>query len=221
MGGLAGSLTELDLKSFVINLLVTALLAAALSLFYIRFGASVNNRKRFARNFLPLALTTMLIISIVKSSIALSLGLVGALSIVRFRSAIKDPEELTYLFFSIAIGLATGASQPLIAAVAFGAMLLVLFIQAFFSGKNLFKPSSPMHLHVSSHSKNLNEMCALIKNIFPAVEMRRVEEAGGKMTVSFLVEAETVEQVEKAREALKGLDPDAVFNFIEQRQISL
>ena len=50
-------------------------------------------------------------ISVVKSSLALSLGLVGALSIVRFRAAIKDPEELVYLFFCIAIGLTLGADR--------------------------------------------------------------------------------------------------------------
>ncbi len=62
-----------------------------------------------------LTVITLLVISIVKSSLALSLGLVGALSIVRFRTAIKDPEELIYLFFSIAIGLGMGqinAYQP-------------------------------------------------------------------------------------------------------------
>ena len=48
---------------------------------------------------------------IVKNSIALSLGLVGALSIVRFRAAIKEPEELTYLFLVIATGLGTGSGQ--------------------------------------------------------------------------------------------------------------
>ena len=53
-------------------------------------------------------MTTMLIITVVKSSLALSLGLVGALSIVRFRAAIKEPEELAYLFLTIAIGLALG-----------------------------------------------------------------------------------------------------------------
>ena len=47
----------------------------------------------------------------VKSSLALSLGLVGALSIVRFRAAIKEPEELIYLFLTIAAGLGTGAGQ--------------------------------------------------------------------------------------------------------------
>ena len=52
----------------------------------------------------------MLIIFVVKSSLALSLGLVGALSIVRFRSAIKEPEELTFLFLNIALGIGFGAN---------------------------------------------------------------------------------------------------------------
>jgi hypothetical protein len=62
-----------------------------------------------------LALVTTGVIAVVKSSLALSLGLVGALSIVRFRAAIKDPEELVYLFLCIGIGLALGAEQPLLA----------------------------------------------------------------------------------------------------------
>ena len=54
----------------------------------------------FGYNFLLITVTTMFIITIVKSSLALSLGLVGALPVVRFRSAIKEPEELAYLFLS-------------------------------------------------------------------------------------------------------------------------
>ena len=57
----------------------------------------------FFKNFTSLTLITTLIITVVKSSLALSLGLVGALSIVRFRAAIKEPEELVYLFICIAI----------------------------------------------------------------------------------------------------------------------
>lgn len=56
----------------------------------------------------------MLVITVVKSSLALSLGLVGALSIIRFRSAIKEPEELTYLFLAISLGLGFGANQTVI-----------------------------------------------------------------------------------------------------------
>ena len=94
-----------SLPSFVLSLVLAALLGVILGQAYIRFGQSLSNRRLFARNFLLLTVTTTLIISIVKSSLALSLGLVGALSIVRFRAAIKEPEELAFLFLAIAIGL--------------------------------------------------------------------------------------------------------------------
>ena len=67
------------------------------------------------RVFPLLTLVTTGVIAVVKASLALSLGLVGALSIVRFRAAIKEPEELVYLFLCISIGLALGAEQPDIA----------------------------------------------------------------------------------------------------------
>lgn len=96
---------QMPIGNFIINILIAALLAFILALIYRRFGNSLSNRKMFSANFVVLAVTTMLIISIVKSSLALSLGLVGALSIVRFRAAIKEPEELSFLFLTIAIGL--------------------------------------------------------------------------------------------------------------------
>ena len=68
---------------------------------------------------------------IVKSSLALSLGLVGALSIVRFRAAIKEPEELVYLFLIIAIGLGCGANQLIITSVG---IFFSLFIIMIYSG---------------------------------------------------------------------------------------
>ena len=64
-------------------------------------------------------MTTMLIITIIQQSLALSLGLVGALSIVRFRAAIKEPEELSYLFLCIAMGLGFGANQRIISIISF------------------------------------------------------------------------------------------------------
>jgi ABC-type branched-subunit amino acid transport system permease subunit len=96
---LTTSTPKVYLMQFVINLIIAALLAHFLKKIYIRYGKAVSNRARFASNFFLMVTTTMLIISIVKSSLALSLGLVGALSIVRFRTAIKEPEELAVLFF--------------------------------------------------------------------------------------------------------------------------
>ena len=72
----------------------------------------MSNREEFAQVFPFILLTTVLIISVVKSSLALSLGLVGALSIVRFRTPIKEPEELAYLFVAIAMSSVVGGLNP-------------------------------------------------------------------------------------------------------------
>lgn len=87
---------------------------------YVRFlyrkcSATASDADSITRVFPLLLMVTTAVIAVVKSSLALSLGLVGALSIVRFRAAIKDPEELVYLFLCIAIGLSLGAERPFIA----------------------------------------------------------------------------------------------------------
>jgi len=76
--------------------------------------------------FLLLIPTMVLIITVIKTSIALSLGLVGALSIIRFRTPIKEPEELAYIFIAIAIGLGLGANQVLATVVGFSVVAIVM-----------------------------------------------------------------------------------------------
>jgi len=85
---------------------------------YRRYARTISNREGFSAVFPLLTLAVILVIFVVKSSLALSLGLVGALSIVRFRAAIKEPEEIVYLFFCIAVGLALGAEYLPIAIAA-------------------------------------------------------------------------------------------------------
>ncbi|MCB9231516.1 MAG: DUF4956 domain-containing protein [Bacteroidia bacterium] len=218
---ISGSFQNTNWFEFSLNLLITAVLAGTLAWFYIKFGNSLSNRKRFARNFLPLALTTMLIITIVKSSLALSLGLVGALSIVRFRSAIKDPEELTFLFFTIGIGLAAGANQIVIAIVAFVVILIFLFVQAAINGKGVFKSTENMSVNISTSSKDMKAISDILSATFPLVELKRVDDSGDRMTISFVVEASSLAQIETARTKLMELDSASSLSFIEQRSIAV
>jgi uncharacterized membrane protein YhiD involved in acid resistance len=107
--------------SSIEQILLGFLLVVALSLMirwhYLHFSSVFANRSHLA-NILPLiAAVTLLVISVVKSSLALSLGLVGAMSIVRFRTPIKEPEELGYLFLAIGLGLGAGAGQFLATSV--------------------------------------------------------------------------------------------------------
>jgi hypothetical protein len=109
----AGMLNEINIStlSFVYALLSSTFSGLVLRSLYIRYGRSMNNREYFGNVFVLLGLTTCSVIVIVKYSLALSLGLVGALSIVRFRAAIKEPEELVFLFLVIALGISFGANQ--------------------------------------------------------------------------------------------------------------
>lgn len=101
-----------DLTSLLV---VGGLLALYLRFLYRRFSGSASGTDSVSRSFPLLLIITTAVIAVVKSSLALSLGLVGALSIVRFRAAIKEPEELVYLFLCIAVGLALGAEKFMLA----------------------------------------------------------------------------------------------------------
>ncbi|MDX2248754.1 MAG: DUF4956 domain-containing protein [Bacteroidia bacterium] len=207
---------SVNITDFLINLVVTAILGLLLRGFYIRFGNSASNRVRFASNFLLLGLTTMLIITIVKSSIALSLGLVGALSIVRFRAAIKDPEELTYLFLMISIGLAAGANQPLIAIVAFVFILGLLYLSKRISGGTSMRRDDNMYLNIFSDINDLTLFSEVLTKHLSYVELKRVDQTPAGLNLSFLVKAESLETIEKIRKELTALSPGTTFSMIDQ-----
>ena len=109
-----------------VNMLMGGALALYIGELYKRLGTSISNRDNFSGVFPMLTMVTVVIIFVVKSSLALSLGLVGALSIVRFRAAIKTSEELVYLFLCIGVGLALGAEHRLLAAVA--VVIVTIFV---------------------------------------------------------------------------------------------
>lgn len=143
--------STLHIEPFVISLLVGFIMALLLRWHFQKFGSTLSNRKEFGSIFPMLLLTIILIISVVKSSLALALGLVGALSIVRFRTPIKEPEELAYLFLVIGVGLALGAGQIFAAVVATGViMLCVAYVK---SGKKAKRQSG----HYLSLSWNPSE----------------------------------------------------------------
>lgn len=118
--------SEISLTLTIINFAFCIFFSLILREIFLRFSNISFNRTSIARNLVTLSCIVFVVIVIVKNSLALSLGLVGALSIVRFRTPIKEPTELIYLFFSIAIGLGFGSSQTLITSIL--SLLLFLYI---------------------------------------------------------------------------------------------
>ena len=103
--------SELGIFQWLLGLFLTLLLSYFIQYTYRKYSLSVSNLSHFTKIFIPFAISVFLIISTIKASLALSLGLVGALSIIRFRTAIKEPEQLIYLFILIGIAISSAANQ--------------------------------------------------------------------------------------------------------------
>ncbi len=202
------------IPEFLLNVLITTLLALVLGYVYVRFGSSLSNRKALAKTLVLVSLTTMLIITIVKSSLALSLGLVGALSIVRFRTAIKEPEELAYFFMSIAIGLGIGAGQLLATLVGAAG----LFIIALMMNRSKAKDISQNLIIQFSGNKSASEIekvVQILEEHCTQLELRRMDEGNESSEISFAVGFKNFTALLKAKENLQRAFPGVLFSFLE------
>ena len=210
---------KIPMTGYIVNLCLSAILSFVLSYVYIKYGTSLSNRRMFAKNFVLLTMVTMLVITIVKSSLALSLGLVGALSIVRFRAAVKEPEELSYLFFAIAIGLGFGAGQCLITIFAFFIIVGIIIIKSRFSK---FRDEQNLYLTITSHAPGkiaLEQIIEILKQYSQAVNMKRFDETKELIEASFLVEFSDFEQLNEIKSKLQMLNDSTRITFLDNKGI--
>lgn len=218
---LATQNTQFYLGSFALNLLITAVLMMLLSKIYIKYGRSLSNRKAFAENFLVLGITTMIVITIVKSSLALSLGLVGALSIVRFRTAIKEPEELSYMFMTIAIGLGLGANQTLITIVGFTLFYIFIFLRNLRRGDGA-QATHHLYLNIQCpmQGKDLLENINTILNKYSnGLELQRLDETKNLLDASFIVDFSDFQALNQAKKDLQNLNENIEIGFLDTQKV--
>jgi hypothetical protein len=203
-----------------INILLAALLSYLAGQVYIRCGSSLSNRKSFAGNLYIIAMVTTLVISIVKSSLALSLGLVGALSIVRFRTAIKEPEELAFLFIDIAIGLGMGANQQVTTAFA------VLIISSMIVGRFLVLKGSTQiydqayNLTISfarneSSPLTLDRVTEIVSRYCPRHSLKRFQSTNEIFDASYRVEFQDETRLSQLTENIASVDDSATVSFLD------
>jgi hypothetical protein len=205
------------LPKLVLSLGIAALLGVILGQVYIHFGHSLSNRRLFARNFLILVVTTTLIISIVRSSLALSLGLVGALSIVRFRAAIKEPEELAFLFLAISIGLGLGAGQALVTVVA---MIIILGLIV---TRSLFRQSTTqpnLYLTVTSPGAaklGAERILKALADVGATASLKRLDTTPESLEAAFLVDFKQVAHLEQFTNQLREISPEVRVSCLDDR----
>lgn len=209
--------------SLIINLVVGVGLAIALRWHFRVFGSTLSNREEFAQVFPFILLTTVLIITIVKSSLALSLGLVGALSIVRFRTPIKEPEELAYLFIAIAMGLGLGADQTIVTIVA---GLGILTVMALLKWNRADRASKNLYLSIDWRGQgdeqpkdHLDQLDSIITKYAKRSDLRRFDVRDGSVDVTYFLDVASSSDLSGMSDELRQQFPGIGVTFLDQNQL--
>ncbi|MHC4873324.1 MAG: DUF4956 domain-containing protein [Planctomycetota bacterium] len=210
--------TSISVKSTLIYIAISAVLSLIASWHFKRFGSVFSNREKFARILPATAMITTLVICVVKASLALSLGLVGALSIVRFRTPIKEPEELIYLFLSIAIGLGSGAGHWKLTPVAVIAILVILTIRAVMYKESVF---SNLYVMVSiptieGQKEPGEELIKMLQEKSVQADIRRLDCSKDETNIALQMACKDTSELFSVKKMVTEKFPDAAVSYIEQ-----
>jgi len=211
--------------NFVQHLLVTLVLTLLVKIVYTRFSTTISNKKEFSKNFVILGLTTCIVITIVKSSLALSLGLVGALSIVRFRAAIKEPEELAYLFLIIAIGLGAGAGQIIIITIGTIVSLTVIVFLYSLNTKEKDKINENLHFTISIDKKlskkDTDNLIRIIEEQVSHLELSSLNQSNKNLIINLILILKNTNNVTTLNEIILKNYPTANILLNKDHNIAL
>lgn len=205
-----------SIVGYITNIIICSLLLYLLSIIYVKYGKSISNRFQLSRVLILVGITTFIIISIVKSSLALSLGLVGALSIIRFRTAIKEPEELGYFFMAISIGLGLGANQLYPTIIGF-IVLVVIIILLNFKKFNNFSQNLLISLKVDEKDRSNigDQISSIVINNSNQVELKRLKYSEGLVNFNFLINVDSFDEIKKINDKLTSFDKNIEITFID------
>lgn len=197
----------LSVERVVVALLVTMVAAILIFCFYRLTFKGVVYTRNFNVGLVMTALVTALIILPISSNLLLSLGMVGALSIIRFRTPIKDPMDLIFMFWAIAVGLACGAGFYMVALV--GSPILGVFILGFTWVVRM--PGTEPYLLVVHHTREAN---ADVKKALPAhrVRSRTVTAAGVELILEVRMKAEETTKIDKLLK-IRGVKDAALVSY--------
>ncbi|WP_105617269.1 DUF4956 domain-containing protein [Vallitalea okinawensis] len=152
-----------------IEILVVALALSILIFITYRFTYSgVMYNRKFNISLVMITIVTTIVMIVIGSNIALSLGMVGALSIVRFRTAIKDPRDTSYIFWAIAVGLCVGTTNYAIAVM--GSLFLFIVLMVFNIGG--FGKEDRYVLIIRGNRVKEEEMMRCVFNAFKNSQLR-------------------------------------------------
>ena len=167
-------LSGLNLNTILLNNIVTIVIAFFIMLTYRLTYTGTAYSKKFNVSLGMITIVTTLIMSVISNNISLSLGMVGALSIIRFRAPVKDARDATFIFWGIAIGVACGVSQYLLAAISSVFVFLFLLVM------NQTHPEGKLLLIIKCSIEAQNKAQAAVEEYFSKSARLRMKNASAQ-----------------------------------------
>ena len=124
----SGVFDQYNISSILVALVAALALGILIFLVYRRFYTGVIYSRTFAVTLVGMTVLTCMVTLAISTTVVISRGMVGALSIVRFRTAVKDPMDLLYLFWAITTGITSGAGMYVLALIAAAIMILMIIL---------------------------------------------------------------------------------------------
>jgi len=210
-----GGVDDVSFLAIIFNFCLVLLMSFSLKYVYKNYSYSLTGKEHIAPVLPILSAIIFLVIVVVKSSLALSLGLVGALSIVRFRTPIKEPEELVYLFLAIAIGLGYGAGYSLVTST-LGILILIIF---FFTSKLKRGRNIPSEYNLvikwNEDSLSVNDVAEVIANLSQSLKLIRLDANDRMKSAVFSANLINPSSIDALIENLKDIDPLTEVSFYQ------
>ena len=120
--------SELSLQDITINIIMAAVLGFVIFLSYALSHRGTIYSRKFNASLVMLTVLTGTVMTVIGNNIALSLGMVGALSIVRFRTAVKDSRDTVYIFWTVIAGICCGVGDYMVAAIGSAVTFFVILV---------------------------------------------------------------------------------------------
>ena len=206
------------------NLSIGLVVAVIWAFFLGRSTRLIIDTSQYLPVFIILIPTMILIITVIKSSIALSLGLVGALSIVRFRTPIKEPEELLYIFVAIAVGLGLGANQVVPTLIGFFVVLIALLPLMLTQKKHGYSSSKWSLLEISldesgDNANPVEDIIASLETLNLQHRVKRVETGEEHSSVVVEVKAFDPKTIDAIKQELKDSNRAVLVSLYDTARI--
>ncbi len=199
-----GNLTTIDI---FIGLLIAYMIGMFIFFIYKKTFRGVVYSFSYNFSLVLMTMVTSLVIMTISSNIVLSLGMVGALSIVRFRTAVKDPLDIVYMFWAITAGITVGAGLYQLAVI--GALLVGLTILTM----NIFKSSKNTYILIVNYSEDVYPEIKTVLNRFDyIVKSKAIKNKRVELTVELKLDVENTTFVEEIAK-IEGVVDAVLVNY--------